>query len=210
MRTLRYVLSDNVLNSIIEFSKLHRQEHRLVYKKEWNNWLEINKEMVQDEVNRMKTIGYNDCVLTKMFDAGRYYFRKKELAKEKKEKKQREKKQREKDSEDEHEDEEDDEEEKDKKKEKKYVTLDKTILYDIECHIKNNISNDDYTPSNGYFDFHVKNVRVLNKEKTRLEMEVDDFINKIKKTYKNKYFFIKRQISKIDNEQREEQIEEQV
>jgi hypothetical protein len=208
MRTLRFVLSDNVLNSIIEFSKLHRQEHRLVYKKEWNNWLEINKEMVQDEVNRMKTIGYNDCVLTKMFDAGRYYFRKKELAKENKEKKQKEKKQREKDEnddEDEHED-----EEEDKKKEKKYVTLDKTILYDIECHIKNNISNDDYTPSNGYFDFHVKNVRVLNKEKTRLEMEVDDFINKIKKTYKNKYFFIKRQISKIDNEQREEQREEQV
>ena len=202
MRTLRFVLSDNVLNSIIEFSKLHRQEHRLVYKKEWNNWLEINKEMVQDEVNRMKTIGYKDCVLTKMFDAGRYYFRKKELAKEKKEKKQREK--------DDNEDEEDEEEEEDKKKEKKYVTLDKTILYDIECHIKNNISNDDYTPSNGYFDFHVKNVRVLNKEKTRLEMEVDDFINKIKKTYKNKYFFIKRQISKIDNEQREEQIEEQV
>jgi len=192
MRTLRFVLSDNVLNSIIEFSKLHRQEHRLVYKKEWNNWLEINKEMVQDEVNRMKTIGYNDCVLTKMFDAGRYYFRKKELAKEKK--------QKEKDDVDV------DEEEKDKKKEKKYVTLDKTILYDIECHIKNNISNDDYTPSNGYFDFHVKNVRVLNKEKTRLEMEVDDFINKIKKTYKNKYFFIKRQISKIDNEQREEQV----
>jgi hypothetical protein len=199
MRTLRFVLSDNVLNSIIEFSKLHRQDHRLVYKKEWNNWLEINKEMVQDEVNRMKTIGYNDCVLTKMFDAGRYYFRKKELAKEKKEKKQKEKDENAEDD-DEHED---DEEEKDKKKEKKYVTLDKTILYDIECHIKNNISNDDYTPSNGYFDFHVKNVRVLNKEKTRLEMEVDDFINKIKKTYKNKYFFIKRQISKIDNEQRE-------
>ena len=198
MRTLRFVLSDNVLNSIIEFSKLHRQEHRLVYKKEWNNWLEINKEMVQDEVNRMKTIGYKDCVLTKMFDAGRYYFRKKELAKEKKEKKQREK--------DDNEDEEDEEEEEDKKKEKKYVTLDKTILYDIECHIKNNISNDDYTPSNGYFDFHVKNVRVLNKEKTRLEMEVDDFINKIKKTYKNKYFFIKRQISKIDNEQIKEQV----
>jgi hypothetical protein len=193
MRTLRFVLSDNVLNSIIEFSKLHRQEHRLVYKKEWNNWLEINKEMVQDEVNRMKTIGYNDCVLTKMFDAGRYYFRKKELSKENKEKKQKEKDDADVDV---------DEEEKDKKKEKKYVTLDKTILYDIECHIKNNISNDDYTPSNGYFDFHVKNVRVLNKEKTRLEMEVDDFINKIKKTYKNKYFFIKRQISKIDNEQR--------
>jgi hypothetical protein len=76
--------------------------------------------------------------------------------------------------------------------------LDKDILYDIEFHIKKNILNDNYTPSNGYFDFHVKNVRVLNKEKKRLEMEADEFINKIKKTYKNKYFFIKRQLANID------------
>jgi hypothetical protein len=193
MKTLRHVLSDNVLNSIIEFSKLHRQDHRLVYKKEWIKWLETNKEMVQCEIERMKNVGYKGCVLTKMFDAGRYYFRKKELAKEKKDREKEKQTQREKDNAE-------SEGEEGVKKEKKYVSLDKNILYDIECHIKKNISNDDYTPSNGYFDFHVKNVRILNKEKIRLEMEVDDFINKIKKTYKNKYFFIKRQISKVSSE----------
>jgi len=216
MKTLRFVLSDNVLNSIIEFAKLHKLDHRLVYKEEWKKWLEANNQMVQDEINRMRSIGYNDCVLTKMFDAGRYYFRKKELAKQKKEQikaqnvqtVQNEQNvqnvqnvQNERIHEDENveEDDEDNEDENIKKKEKRYVTLDKDILYDIECHIKKNIFNDNYTPSNGYFDFHVKNVRVLNKEKKRLEMEADDFINKIKKTYKNKYFFIKRQLAKLDN-----------
>ena len=153
--------------------------------------------MVQDEIERMKNIGYNGCVLTKMFDAGRYYFRKKELAKEKKEKKEKQTL-REDINNDDKEEQEQEQEEVHAKKEKKYVTLDKDILYDIECHIKKNILNDNYTPSNGYIDFHVKNVRVLNKEKIRLEMEVDDFINKIKKTYKNKYFFIKRQLANID------------
>jgi hypothetical protein len=157
MKTLRFVLSDNVLNSIIEFAKLHKLDHRLVYKEEWKKWLEANNQMVQDEINRMRSIGYNDCVLTKMFDAGRYYFRKKELAKQKKEQikaqnvqtVQNEQNvqnvqnvQNERIHEDENveEDDEDNEDENIKKKEKRYVTLDKDILYDkiIFCCGSNN------------------------------------------------------------------------
>ena len=80
------------------------------------------------------------------------------------------------------------------------MTLKTEILELIDSSIKENINNNTYKPSEGYKDFVTSNNTVLEEEYKRLitvysinEKEAED---KIKKTYKNRYYLTSKNINK--------------
>ena len=79
--------------------------------------------------------------------------------------------------------------------------MDKLVIQSMDDHIIKNIILTDYTPANGYLDYCKNNISLINDEINRLsrESELNDkeFIKKFKKTYKNRYFLISREKSKL-------------
>jgi hypothetical protein len=64
----------------------------------------------------------------------------------------------------------------------------------MDNHIKVNILLDNFKPSNGFITFCQSHIELLKEEITRLETmnitDIETIKNKIKKTYKNRYFTI--------------------
>jgi hypothetical protein len=99
-----------------------------------------------------------------MFKSARYYFRKKST--EKKAPTQR----------------------------RNYIQVQKDLLDAIDKHIRDMIISNDSKPSDGFDDFCKNNKDVLNEEVKSLcqsgMIDSTEIKNKIKKTYKNRYFLI--------------------
>lgn len=166
---LRFKLSNNVMESINQFAIKNKSLDRKMYKEEWNKWMELNERIVNEEIKRMNNLGYNECVKDKMFKAGRYYFRKKAPQAMKA-----------------HAHEE-------AAYKRQYIKLTSDMLDSIDSHIKRNIMNKDYTPANGHKQFCLNNIDILREEKKLIDMNnIDEFLEKIKKTYKNRYFIINK------------------
>lgn len=162
----RYKLSDNFVKDLFNFSKLHQKDKRKDYKEAWELWVKANDTIVQEECNRLRNMGYNGDIVDKMFKSSRYYFRKKSTCKT------------------------------EPRKRRKYVSCDHEVLVAMDDHISKNYNSDDFTPADGYDLFCENNKGVLSDEiKKMIDNDITDkeFIrNKIKKTYKNRYFlFIK-------------------
>ncbi len=71
----------------------------------------------------------------------------------------------------------------------------------MDLHILRNKINNNFTPASGYEDFCVSHVEILKTEITRLvqvtnnnnnQVTAKDIVDKIKKTYKNRYFILTR------------------
>jgi hypothetical protein len=177
---LRFKLSDNVMESISQFAKTNQLTDRKVYKQEWNKWLELNDRMVNEEINRMNTLGYDnekEDIKDKMFKAGRYYFRKKSMINDANEKTKT-----------------------NTNTKREYIKLTNNILNMIDNHIQQNINNKNYTPANGYKQFCLNNISMLCQEKKDIGKKNivmcnnNVFLEKIKKTYKNRHFIINQRI----------------
>jgi len=217
VKILRFKLSDIVMEKINEFAIKHKTSHRKVYKEEWNKWLETNKEMVEEEIKRTNGLGYKECVKEKMFNAGRYYFRKKygdrsvstttpltptqvqgvehfdtpetnkkELENNKELEKQNKPKELEKMKETV-------DKPKEKVKVRTYIKLNEYVLTTIDNHIIKYMDNEDYTPAYGHAQFCINNKELLynefmNFQKNNIEMDIQNYLKKIKTTYKNRYF----------------------
>ena len=164
----RFKFSDEIMNELLSFSKMNQYVDRILYKEKWSEWVSENKELIDIEISRLQKLGYDGDILDKMFKASRYYFRKKSLGKV------------------------------DTKSRQKYNSLDQDILYKMDSHILHNIKKEYYTPASGYSSFCLENVNALKIEIKRLlnnETILQDNISyKIKKTYKNRYFIISRNI----------------
>lgn len=162
----RFKFTDEVNSAITAFAKIHQYDDRHDYKDAWKTWMEDNKDLVEDETRRLKEIGYDKDIEDKMFKAGRYYFRKK-TADTKKPAKRRQ-----------------------------YISIDQTILVAMDEHINSNRHVNDYSPAKGYDSFCYENRELLSREIVCLmksnTIDADDLSNKIKKTYKNRYFMITR------------------
>jgi hypothetical protein len=160
----RYKFEDTFTKELYQFSKIHQYDHRKDFKIAWNTWVEENDELVSNETQRLDNLGYDGDILDKMFKSARYYFRKKST--EKKEPKTR----------------------------REYISVQKELLDAMDAHIKRNLNNDNYKPSDGFLEFCKDNIDILKEEVSILckngitnSNEVKD---KIKKTYKNRYFMI--------------------
>lgn len=162
----RYKFTNEVNAAIADFSKVHQYDDRHDYKDAWKKWVEKNDVLVKDETKRLKEMGYDKDVEDKMFKAGRYYFRKK-TAGEKKVVKRRD-----------------------------YISIDQTILVAMDEHINTNRYVNDYSPAKGYDSFCHENRELLSREIVCLmksnTIDAEELSQKIKKTYKNRYFMITR------------------
>ena len=162
----RYKFTEDFMAELFTFSKVHQYDHRKDFKEAWLAWLDVNEDIVNDEIHRLTRLGYDGDILDKMFKSARYYFRKKST--EKKAPIQR----------------------------RDYVPVRKELLEAVDQHIKQHISLADYKPSDGFDDFCNTHVEIIREEVNLLCRDgLTDSVeikNKIKKTYKNRYFLVIR------------------
>ncbi len=160
----RYKFDTAFVSELYIFSKIHQYDHRKDFKEAWDVWVAENDDLVSSEVRRLTHLGYDDDILDKMFKSARYYYRKKST--EKKAPAQR----------------------------RKYVGVDKDLLSAIDAHIKAGIGRENYKPASGFVEFCKDNVELLKAEITSLKkaglVNHIDIKNKMKKTYKNRYFVL--------------------
>ena len=162
----RYKFTDNFTQELYKFSKIHQYDHRKDFKEAWSVWAECNDDIVSVEVDRLTNLGYHGDILDKMFKSARYYFRKKSTEK------------------------------KAPTVRCQYVVVHKDLLDSMDNHISINIRNSEYKPSEAFNNYCATNIDLLQEEVNRLlKLGLKDSIeigNKIKKTYKNRYFlFVK-------------------
>ena len=153
------------MKELYTFSKIHQYDDRKDFKNAWSIWSEENQELIESEKHRLISLGYEGNILDKMFKSSRYYFRNKVVEKQKESTKRR-----------------------------KYISVTRELLDSMDQHINNNRCNADYKPQTGFISFCNENVDVLRKSISKIceEGTKDPLIihEKIKKTYKNRYFVI--------------------
>lgn len=158
----RYKFREEFVGELYKFSKIHQYDHRKDFKEAWELWIEENDDIVSDEVRVLSNAGYDGDILDKMFKSARYYFRKKSTEK------------------------------KEPVKRRKYCGLSKAVLDAMDNHIASNIKNEDYKPSAGFESFCMINSEFLKDETERLitlgVQDSEETREKLKKTYKNRYF----------------------
>jgi len=160
----RYKFLDDFTNEMYKFSKIHQYDHRKDFKEAWEIWLENNDEIVSGEVRRLTNLGYDGDILDKMFKSARYYFRKKSTEK------------------------------KAPQKRRTYQSVQKDLLEAMDDHIKTHINEEDFKPSESFDSFCKLNKDLLKEEVNLLckngFTNSEEIKQKIKKTYKNRYFIL--------------------
>jgi len=162
----RFKFTVDFMEELYKFSKIHQYDERKDYKEAWKQWTEENKDIINEEIIRLGNLGYptGSNVIDKMFKSARYYFRKKST--EKKMPRQR----------------------------RQYISVNHELLEAMDKHIEEHINYIDYQPKTGFVSF-CKSNEILLKETVAkiLEQGIQNssqIENKIKKTYKNRYFIL--------------------
>ena len=165
----RFQFTDAFNTELYKFAKVHQYDHRKVFKEAWEVWLEENSNLVTSEVSRLNNIGYDGDIIDKMFKSARYYYRKKSTEK------------------------------KALAERRDYVSMNKDFLSAMDNHIKKGLLSEDYKPSDGFDGFCKDNHNLLKEEVQMLFKSgltnSEEIKQKIKKTYKNRYFLVVRQYS---------------
>ena len=158
----RFKFTDEFTNQLYNFSKIHQYDHRKDFKEAWNKWLEEQELIVGIEVRRLTNLGYDGNILDKMFKSARYYFRKKSVQK------------------------------KEPIKRRVYQGAQKELLEAMDKHITSHINEENYKPSEGFDTFCKEYLDLIKEEVNHLckngFTDSNEIKNKIKKTYKNRYF----------------------
>jgi len=164
IKIYRYKFSDEFIQELYNFSKIHQYDHRKDFKEAWELWIEEKSVIVSKEFTRLTELGYDGDILNKMFTSARYYFRKKGTEK------------------------------KTPRMRCTYIGIQKELLDAMDNHIKIKLNETWYKPSIGFNDFCKNNIELLQQEIELLIkyniVASDDIKKKIKKTYKNRYFMI--------------------
>jgi len=161
VQTYRFKFTPEIMNSIQEFTRIHKYDEREEFKDAWDTWCDDNIDDIQTELDRLEEMGWEGDIKDKMYKSARYYFKNKSI------------------------------EIKDPKKRQKYVRVTSEIRILIDRHITSNIGSDQYSPANGLTEFYEMNTDTIENEHELLgilgfsKQQIDD---KIKKTYKNRYF----------------------
>ena len=181
-KTFRFEFTAEIMELIKRFAIIHQYDERKIYKEQWTNWFETQKEILEREITRMIEAGYEGDVEDKMFKAGRYYFRKRNIKEEKQTKKphQHEAAAVAADT-----------------ITRTYITMEPIILKSMDAHIINAFKDQkELKPEICYNHYCKNNEDLLRKEILRMlnenDMEGKELSEKIKKTYKNRYYMFTR------------------
>ena len=160
----RFKFTEEFMEYLYNFAKIHQYDDRKDFKEAWNVWTEENENLIDQEMRRLLNLGYEGDVLDKMFKSARYYFRKKST--EKKEPRQR----------------------------RQYISVNRDLLDTMDSHIEDNIYDDNYQPKTGFIKFCKDNETLLKETISKIfEQGIKDselIEDKIKKTYKNRSFML--------------------
>jgi hypothetical protein len=154
----RYKFAEEVAEELDRFSKVHQYDDRKTFKEAWSEWSTDYEELVSGEVRRLTNLGCEGDIVDKMYKSARYYYRKKSTVK------------------------------KAPAERRNYVGVQKDLLDAMDKYIQENHSK----PAIGFVDFCKAHMELLKSEidilRTHGITERQEIQNKIKKTYKNRYF----------------------
>ena len=134
----RFKFKDDFTNELYIFSKVHQYDHRKDFKEAWKIWLEDNENLVESEIRRLTNLGYDGDINDKMFKSTRYYFRKKSTEK------------------------------KEPIKRRVYQGVQKELLEAMDTHIKENLNNKSFKPSDGFEQFCKEQLELIKDEVNQL------------------------------------------
>lgn len=171
-KIFRFKLSDDIMLLITQFAKIHQYDDRHSYKEAWEIWTKVQQDYIERDISRLQQLGYKGDVLDKMFKAGRYYFREKTVS--------------------------------DKKetvlvkpvvttKKRDYIVMSQEIIQAMDKHLLTIMKQADFKPAKGYVEFCEQQINLLRPEILRLtdqNITAEKLSEKIKKTYKNRYFIL--------------------
>jgi hypothetical protein len=174
LQTHRFLFSDDVSDILMDFARIHQYDERKTYKEAWQTLLKDEETMatLNSEIENIQENGYIGDVLDKMFKSTRYYYRKK-LIKESNQIAIA------------------------KSPRKEYETMDNSILEDIDRHIKQEIASQ-MSPLTNHETLVSRAAPAKSFEKYYIEYkngnlnlagDVDK--EKLKKTYKNRFYKIR-------------------
>ena len=185
-RVLRFEFSDELIHQVTAFVATHRYDDRNTYKEAWTAWL-LTKDiaaLMDAEHARLNNLGYTGDVANKLFKSARYYFRGK-LKLQQLQQLQQQTRQQSQPSR--------------RLRRQKYVSVNRALRDAMDDHIERGIT----TPALGFADFctaHAEDA-VLKTEIASLFARytsdtsdtsdtniMREILNKLKKTYKNRYF----------------------
>ena len=164
-RIFRFKFSNDIIYAVEDFCKKHHSLDKNEFKEEWSKWLDKNSKLIMEEKEKLNLLNYKGDFEKKLFTSARYYFSKKvqNINNDKDE----------------------------DKSQRKYIKIASEIIETINLDIKNAIDSKDYKPSSGFQQFMKENDNKIKVEIQRLEREYEltgkEAIDKIKKTYKNRY-----------------------
>ena len=160
----RYKFSQDFMTDLYEFSKIHQYDDRESFKEAWKTWILLNDEPIQAEIESLTENKDDGDILEKMYKSARYYFRKKST--EKKEPKQR----------------------------RQYISVDEELLKAMDNHIITKIVEPTYQPKTGFANFCEENYDLLKESVQKIcekgVIDSETIREKMKKTYKNRYFML--------------------
>jgi len=167
----RFKFSAHFKRNIINFAQINKDvQDKEQWDSNFDKWKSENIQSILEEQRRLTNIGFNGDIQLKqgkIYKSARYYFKNKKIDNDKKPKKRR-----------------------------VYISLERELLDAIDDDIKNIMNskkNTNNKPHNAYTNF-IKNTKymiVINTEKERLStknLETKEINEKIKKTYKNRYY----------------------
>lgn len=163
----RFKFSPKFLEYLRDFSRIHRFDTPGCFKDNWEIWCDENKDIIEEESNKLKVQGYDGKVLVKMYKSARYYFKTKSNKKS------------------------------EPVKRRNYIGLDSEFRDLMDNHIENICARREMKPADGFVNFmdEEKYVDKINIETVRLKsynFKQEEIFAKMKKTYKNRYFIYQK------------------
>ena len=161
-KIFRFKFTDDFTSHIQNFAKIHKHDDTKTFKEFWQKWVDNNRSIVENEARTLENNGYVGNPYDKMYKSARYYYKNKS------------------------------DQEVEAKKRKNYVSLPKEVIISIDDHIDKCLRNENYTSANGFQEYYENIddsvVELINIIKDSNNINQNEMENKIKKTYKNRYY----------------------
>ena len=157
----RFKFRQDFLDVLVEFSRIHQFDDTKTFKEAFETFCKDKKELVDKETKYLNTLGYQGNVTKKIYISARYYFKNKDYNPQEK-----------------------------KKDRRKYISQDKDFICSIDEHVIIAIRKNE-KPAEAFSKFNENFENIVSNEKNRLKEFLNSeekILNKIKKTYKNRYF----------------------
>ena len=184
-KTFRFVFSDVLQDYFATFAEEYCDLERKEFKQKWEEWISIPliRNTIQDEIIALQAKGFDGDVLDKMFKCVRYYFRKKAIKEISMDNKST----------------------TEENKDTKWMShLPKIIIQNIDTHVRED-THSNISPYDRYHLFYKENFSLFRDEFEKIipanyidinkERELfGEFVQKIKKSYKNRLYKYMRTI----------------